>query len=87
MNAGGILYVSGNSGANEGPSYNPLFTELGVGDLFTETITGSNFVQSSSPITTPVTDGPFGVVGPMTHTVFRVLAPMATAAVANGTVP
>lgn len=83
--AGGVLYLSGNSLANEGPSYNPLFTELGVGDSYTGTITGSNFVQSTNPIPTPVTDGPFGVVGPMSHTLFRVLAPMATTAVANGT--
>ncbi len=85
MNAGGVVYLSGNSGSNEGPSYNPLFSELDVADVFTETLTGNNNVQSSNPITTPVTDGPFGVVGPMSHTVFRALAPSATTAVAIGT--
>src|SRR3989441_4921782 len=70
VKAGGILYVSGNTAPNEGPSYNPLFTALAVGDRYnTEIVTTGNFVQSSDPPdNTPFTNGPFGAVGPLMHT-------------------
>ena len=71
LEAGGILYIAGNSGANEGPSYHPLFTALGWTDTFEATGNQGNSGQSSIPIATPITDGPFGIVGPLDHTVFR----------------
>ncbi len=74
MNAGGVVYISGNSGGNEGPSYNPLFSELDVADQYDVNTTGSPGITSTSiPVATPVTNGPFGVVGPMSSTIFRIL--------------
>jgi hypothetical protein len=86
LEAGGILYISGNSGGNEGPSYNPLFTALGWSDIFTATVewTG-NYVNTSTPVSTPVTSGgPFGSVGPLTHTPFRVISTSSAMNVSNG---
>jgi hypothetical protein len=85
LEAGGILYISGNSGANEGPSYNPLFTTLGWSDSYTATVTGSNYVPTSTPVSTPVTSGgPFGSVGPLTHTLFRIISTSSAINVSNG---
>ena len=86
VKAGGILYVSGNTAPNEGPSYNPLFTALAVGDRYnTEIVTTGNFVQSSDPPdNTPFTNGPFGAVGPLMHTPFRIIEPVATTGLATG---
>lgn len=76
VNSGGVLLVSGNSGPNEGPSWNPLFVALGAGNLYPGSITlSANFVLSSVPIATPVTTGPFGVVGSLTHTPWRDIVP------------
>jgi hypothetical protein len=69
LEAGGILYVCGNSEDNEGPSYHPLFTELGWTDTFLSSTTGGT--ESTIPVTTPVTDGPFGIVGNLSMTIFR----------------
>ena len=72
LNAGGILYISGNSGENEGESYNPLFSELGLADRFLGSVSSTgNGVPTSTPILTKVTDGQFGIVGPLTHSYFR----------------
>lgn len=86
MNAGGVVYVSGNSGGNEGPSYNPLFSALDVGDQYAVATTGGG--TTSIPVATPVTNGPFGVVGPLSSTIFRILEPDASTAVASvGEIP
>ena len=74
VEGGGVLYMGGNSGSNEGPSYNPLFKALGITDCFAaSTVWTGNHVQSSTPIDTPITRGPFGIVGPLTHTPFRAI--------------
>lgn len=76
VQAGGILYISGNTAYNEGPSYNPLFAALGVTDSYSEQIEDTgNFVQSTNPLPTSVTTGPFGNIGPLFHTPFRVFNP------------
>ncbi|MCK5438710.1 MAG: hypothetical protein KAI97_02140, partial [Gemmatimonadetes bacterium] len=82
LNAGGIVYLSGNSGGNEGPSYNPLFAELDVADQYTGVVIQQNG-PSSIPLGTPVTNGPFGVVGPLSHSHFRALDPSESTAVAS----
>lgn len=72
---GGILYVSGMGWSGDtpgkGPEYNLLFQYLGVNDKFSETPFLPGLVQSNIPNDSPVTDGPFGVVGPMRHSSFR----------------
>lgn len=68
VNAGGILYISGNS-SGEGLSYNPLFTALGITDQFSAATVGSSG-QTSVPLPTPVTTGPFGIIGPLSDTPF-----------------
>lgn len=86
LNAGGVLYISGNSGGNEGPGYNPLFTALGVGDNYPGgTVSTGNFVQSSDPPdTTPITNGVFGTVGPLVHTPWGSINPVAMTGLATG---
>src|SRR2546422_557443 len=86
LRAGGILYISGNTLDNEGPSYNPLFTALDVADHYSdETVSTGNSVQSSDPPdNTPFTNGPFGTVGPLMHTPFRIITPSATTGLATG---
>lgn len=76
VNAGGILYLGGDSGVNEGQSYNPLFAALGTTDVFSQTIVPiPAIVQTSVPLASPVTNGPFGIVGPLSHETFRVFFP------------
>jgi hypothetical protein len=73
--AGGVLYISGNTG-EEGPGYNKLFEVLGATDRFSlDTVWTGNFVETSTPISTPITNGVFGVVGPLLHTPFRAILP------------
>jgi hypothetical protein len=86
VNAGGILYVAGNSADNEGPSYNPLFTALGTATTYNASPTGSFFVEQSSdpPNTTPFTNGPFGPVGPLAHSIFRGIQPGSMTGLATG---
>jgi hypothetical protein len=75
LKAGGVLYISGNTG-DEGPGYNKLFEVLGATDRFSlDTALTGNFVETSTPISTPITNGPFGMVGPLLHTPFRVILP------------
>lgn len=87
INAGGIVFVGSNSGADEGVSYNPLFSALGVTDEFIETNSlAIGIEQSSVPTTTPVTTGPFGTVGPISITIFKIFVPgTGTDTVATGT--
>jgi hypothetical protein len=76
INAGGIVFVNGDSGASEGVSYNPLFSALGVTDEFIQLVSGiSGIEQSSVPTATPVTTGPFGTVGPISYSLFKVFVP------------
>lgn len=76
VNAGGILYLGGDSGVNEGQSYNPLFAVLGITDSFSQTIVPiPSIVQTTVPLASPVTNGPFGIVGPLSHETFRVFFP------------
>jgi hypothetical protein len=71
LNAGGVVYISGNSGANEGPSYHPLFGALGITDTYGGSTVGGDGESSDPPDTTPFTNGPFGTVGPLANSVFR----------------
>jgi len=80
LNAGGILYISGNSGS-EGESYHPLFTELGWLDTFSGSQVGGG--ETSTPIITPITTGPFGIVGPLDTTPFRPILYSSTTCVAE----
>lgn len=76
INAGGIAYVGSNSGPGEGVSFNPLFSALGVTDQFIEaTSSAIGIEQSSVPAATPVTTGPFGIVGPISITIFKIFVP------------
>lgn len=76
VNAGGILFLGGDSGVNEGQSYNPLFAALGTTDVFSQTIVPiPAIVQTTFPLASLVTDGPFGIVGPLSHETFRVFFP------------
>ncbi|HUP01957.1 MAG TPA: hypothetical protein VM737_10610, partial [Gemmatimonadota bacterium] len=89
LNAGGVVYLSGNSLDNEGPGYNPLFVELDVSDRYdttVEVVTGPEGVAESSdpPDTTPLTNGPFGTIGPLSHSTFRDLLPVTTTGLATG---
>jgi hypothetical protein len=85
VRAGGTLYSSGNSSDNEGPSYNPLFAALGVADRYADGTTGENSVQSSDPPdTTPFTNGPFGTIGGLLHSIFRPITTSSMTALATG---
>lgn len=76
INAGGIVFVAGDSDPGEGISYNLLFSALGVTDQFIEFVSGiSGFELTTVPIATPVTTGPFGTVGPISKTLFKVFVP------------
>lgn len=86
INAGGVVYISGNSGVNQGPNYNPLFAALGATDAFSNTNQAVGLVPSSVPAATPVTTGPFGIVGPVLITIFKIFVPgTITSAVATDT--
>lgn len=73
VNAGGILYISGNS-SGEGLNFNPLFTALGTTDQYSAN-TANSSGQTSVPLPTPVTTGPFGIVGPLSDTLFEPIIP------------
>lgn len=76
INAGGIVFIAGDSDPGEGISYNPLFSALGVTDQFIEFVSGiSGFELTTVPTATPVTTGPFGTVGPLSKTLFKVFVP------------
>lgn len=76
LNAGGIVYVGSNSIPGEGLSFNPLFSALGVTDQFIEATSSTiDIEQSTVPTTTPVTTGPFGTVGPISITIFKIFVP------------
>lgn len=88
INAGGIVFVGSNSDPGEGVSYNPLFSALGVTDKFIEATSGIGGIELSSvPTATPVTTGPFGAVGPISITIFKIFVPgTGTATVAVDTI-
>lgn len=85
VNAGGILYITGNSAANEGPSYHPLFTALGATTTFGSdaSVLGES-VSSDPPDTTPFTNGPFGAVGPLSQSIYRPIQPGTMTGLATG---
>jgi len=74
---GGILYISGEVlHPTMGPSYDPLFVDLGIGDRITSTriYEGGGSKESSVPINrTIVTDGPFGNVDKLTYFSYKVI--------------
>ena len=84
LEAGGILYLSGNSNPAEGASYTPLFTALGWADVYTGGWSGNNGDVSSTPVSTPITTGPFGAIGPITHTPFDPISTSTATIVATG---
>lgn len=71
MNAGGIVYVSGD-GNGQGQPWNPLFTAMGITDRFE-----NNYITSGSIslplVTTPLTNGAFGTVGYMAWTPYSTI--------------
>lgn len=76
INAGGIVYAGSNSTPGEGVSFNPLFSALGVTDQFIEATSSTiGIEQSTVPTATPVTTGPFGTVGPLSITIFKIFVP------------
>lgn len=76
VNAGGILFLGADTASNEGLSYNPLFAVLGTTDVFLSTVVPTQgIVQTTVPLASPVTNGPFGTVGPLSHETFRVFLP------------
>lgn len=87
LEAGGILYLAGNSNPLEGASYNPLFTALGWSDIFTTTVSGVAGDWTSTPISTPITTGPFGTCGPLTSTPFTHISTITATIVATGVNP
>jgi hypothetical protein len=85
LNAGGVVYISGNSNPTEGSSYHPLFAALGIEDLYDALNTVAVNGQSSDPPdTTPFTNGPFGVVGPLSHSIFRPILTSTLLSLATG---
>ncbi|KKQ95803.1 MAG: hypothetical protein UV74_C0013G0408 [Candidatus Woesebacteria bacterium GW2011_GWB1_43_14] len=87
IQAGGVVYISGMGGMKIiGPEYNLLFEELGINDRLSEiaSFPGPG-VQSSDPAnTTPLTNGPFGVVGSLKHESFRNLQLFSLTGIAIG---
>jgi hypothetical protein len=88
LEAGGILFICGNGG-DQGFQYHPLFDALGWNDEFSDSTSGdpSGIYQTSTPISTPITTGPFGTVEQMTHTMFRPIITSSTNCVATGCYP
>lgn len=85
INAGGIVYVTDNAYSDSLPTYNKLFEKLGVPDRFSSDIDQTDFNgESSDPVSTPITNGPFGHVGPLNHGEFRIFNNVSFTAVAKG---
>lgn len=84
INNGGIVYISGSAFGNEGLTYNLLFSALGVTDNF-GLIDWSSFEgESSDPLDSPVTNGPFANVGMMFHGSFRAINTVSLTELADG---
>ncbi len=85
INAGGIVYITDNAYSDSPPTNNKLFEKLGLSDHFSSEIDSTNFIgESSDPISTPITNGPFGKVGPLTHGEFRIFNNVSFVPVAKG---
>ena len=85
LDAGGILYICGNSVPIEGQRYNPLFTKLGWTDSFSSDVVSTDtYGVTTTPVVTPVTNGPFGIIGPLKHTPFTAFNTVTAINVATG---
>ncbi|KKQ73778.1 MAG: hypothetical protein US96_C0053G0009, partial [Candidatus Woesebacteria bacterium GW2011_GWB1_38_5b] len=73
VNAGGVLYVTGGGWQDtntpgRGPEYNLLFEKLGIEDRFDANYSASgNYVQTSEPLESLITQGLFGNVGSLAN--------------------
>ncbi len=68
VSSGGVLYVSGGGWLvptpGMGPEYNLLFEKLGLRDRFeADYFDSGDYLQTTIPIESPITRGPFGEVG------------------------
>lgn len=77
LEAGGIFYLSANGSTSNdyGLNYNLLFEVLGIPDRFSVNQKDFNIQvgTTSIPQGSPIVDGPFGRVGTMTHSPFRLI--------------
>ncbi len=74
VKAGGVVHVSGGTTEEEATSYNPLFGKLGIADSFSGDIDFSSFEgDTNQPANSPVINGGFGNIGPMTHSPFSII--------------
>lgn len=81
--AGGIIYLSGDTDG-EGLAYNPLFVGLGVADQFSTNEEASVSLSSDPPDDTPITNGPFGPIGPLQISPYEALDVVSTRGIATG---
>lgn len=71
VSSGGILYITGGGWTDtntpgRGPEYNLLFEKLGIADRFeADHFASGDYVQTTIPLESVVTRGPFGTVNPM----------------------
>lgn len=74
VNSGGILYISGEPNTTiAGPSYNLLLENLDLLDRFRYSeYRNDNYVQSAVPISSQITSGPFGTVGPLKYKSYKI---------------
>lgn len=94
INKGGIVYLSSLPSSNRyggwqgyhGENFNPLFSSLNISDTFPQNEV-VDFVfcgTSSTPALTPVTNGPFGKIGPLHHFFFNPINTNSLQSVATG---
>jgi len=95
IRAGGIVYVSAEAYSAyqglgipgfEGTKFNPLFSSLGISDSFPqgEVIDFHPCGTTSTPIGTPVTTGPFGIIDPIGHSIFNPINTSTLQSIATG---
>ncbi len=85
LDHGGIVFVSGGLPWMPNADYHSFFEVLGVNDRFSNEYDETDFMGTShQPIDTPITNGPFGKVGELSHSPFRVFNHFSLLPVAKG---
>jgi len=85
IEAGGVVYITENGFPGFTSDYNALLEEMGIPDRFQDEVDQTYFEgESYFPIETPITNGPFGRVGNLSHGGFRILNISSMTPVARG---
>ncbi|KKR30630.1 MAG: hypothetical protein UT61_C0004G0057 [Candidatus Woesebacteria bacterium GW2011_GWA1_39_8] len=95
IRSGGVVYIAGGGYSShqglglpgyDGSRFNNLFSALGISDTFPpgEVIDFWSCGSSSIPIGTPVTTGPFGIIGALWHDTYNPINTSSLQSVATG---